>query len=832
MSVRVYPCVGSYDGQRTKSSMATDETTLGPWSVAAYHKGSLADYANSSGKPCMELVCGYTYSIFAIANTPSSEDFFLDYSREADLYEGLEVLSLGQLHSGLLPMSCEMTCHVTEESASIPIVFKRLVAKYDIRVDCDFDDPEASFTVTGLSVMNSPFTFRPFQYSSGRFGIAALSLSEVQDGMDCASPSDIDLLNSGSAISLYTLENLQGTIVNDDSWLKTTDSPATWIELTGDWTTAGASASMTYRMYLGSNATSDFNIERNTAYNLTLSLSEAGFGHLESSWKISRADFSDNRTAHVEGDLYSDRIMVYDDGQPSQYIIDKNIEGIDFTVRIEEMEGACLDLVRTGDVIEITTALRDCLSRPCDELVVSTRDGVELRRVPVTVFHRLNFFDYALGGEATDPEDVTVGQKLIFSIRDIDVFDSEGYPGENLGYRFGRYSDEQILSSHCFDVQRVTTGPGEVVLECWAMDDPGDFLYLEIYDRLTGEALTRDGVFLVRRPVIRWVDWVGAGGWQRTQAALPQPLYPGGESRALLLQYLSSSGYKVEFNQELLQELDLEPNLSSSNNGYLSIDPVFTTSFGDVNYPRQVYRVSIENPHDTPRTVGSFISQYYSGFTEEGFRMPPLTATCPNACEAALLPEELRLRPIDISVSWSGNNLAFSLDYSNSAELKIKEVTQNSALTFSVQDALARLAPGVLTREEMFEEAVSYTLDYKLRDPGYIVSNGVSVSDSNSYEYLYRSSSTILGETVTGQCGLNYNFPVKGTGSDGANLWLDNSTMLQTVMSFPMHRIDIGFKTSFPELFLPVSESDRVPFNIVSCPANVTLTLDGKPAGP
>lgn len=815
----------SYSGTITKSSLGASENGLFCWSVAAYRDGMLYDVAGTgSGRTYLELQIGDTYSIYALANTLNTEMFFEEIISEESLLGAVESF---EFIPGYLPMSGHSSLYVSPSTASLPVVFTRLVAKYNVRIEQNFADPNASFEATGMRVCGTSVMARPFQKQAGTFAISAQSSSELGDEFDFASPADISSLNSGGSVALYTMENLQGTVPNSDPWRKNTSRPATWLELSGIWTTAGASAEMTYRMFLGANATDDFNVARNTSYNLTLSLSEDGFGHLGSSWKVVRTDFSDSRKIHVEGDWTTDRIDVYDDGVPVQYVLDKNYAGMDVLVSLECVDDAMLTLTRSGDVIELSTALRDCLVRPCDELVVSTRDGAELLRLPVTVWHRLDFTDFDLGGEATDPGDVTVGQKLVFSIGSMEVFPDEGYPLSRLGFRFGKYSTGAALTPHYFDVQDVAFGPGEAVLECWAVGEPGDLLYLEVYDTVNGAVLTRDGVFLVEKPSIRWVDWTGSGGYSATQPSSPKTLTLGGPAETLLLQYVSPRGCNVEFNRDLLQELDLEPDLSYSGNGYLSITPVYTTSFGDVNYPRQVYSVRVDNPHYRPQTVGSFIGQYCTGLADYGFRMPSLTATAPSAHGSATLPVELRLKPVDLYVDWSGNSLVFELDCISSAEVWIRDVTQRSELSFSVADAYSRLTAGVLTKDELFAEAVDYTFDYKLSDVSFVSSRGISGS---RYSYVFSGFETALGENVIDSYLHAYQARIRGLGNENSNLWLNNSTMLQTRMSFDTHNINLGFRTSFPELFFPIGTSERVPFNILYCPDDVTLYLDGKPA--
>ena len=68
--------------------------------------------------------------------------------------------------------------------------------------------------------------------------------------------------------------------------------------------TQGYSGDVMYRYYLGSDNTSDFSLERNKRYDLTLDFTEDGF--FADSWKVSRGDdWNDMRLLDVIGDFFS-----------------------------------------------------------------------------------------------------------------------------------------------------------------------------------------------------------------------------------------------------------------------------------------------------------------------------------------------------------------------------------------------------------------------------------------------------------------------------------------------------------------------------------------------
>ncbi len=106
-------------------------------------------------------------------------------------------------------------------------------------------------------------------------------------------------------MTIYVPENIQGTLLpgNTDPAQKSADnaklaayaSLCTYLELVGNYENKGLSTTgSTYRMYLGTNATDNFDVIRNVSSPLRFSFSYSGM--FQDTWKADISSVSDSRT--------------------------------------------------------------------------------------------------------------------------------------------------------------------------------------------------------------------------------------------------------------------------------------------------------------------------------------------------------------------------------------------------------------------------------------------------------------------------------------------------------------------------------------------------------
>ena len=261
----------------SKSSYGTSEVGIQDVNLYAYRGGSLEAEAYSRGNEAsIDLVEGLSYRIYALANVgevhPPVDESLLPSM----------VCVHGDLSGGFPMVIAEpRTVLASRSMLRIALDLVRMVSRYDLHLERHFE--KCSFEVSSVRLCQSAMDFTPFSSSSTATAVSA---------GDSASASDIAALNAGGTVSFYMLENCQGKLLpsNDDPWMKVPSSiPSraglcTYLQVDGEWTTSGASAGLSYRMYLGEDNCTDFNIRRNTVNELALILYDEGT--LADSWKV------------------------------------------------------------------------------------------------------------------------------------------------------------------------------------------------------------------------------------------------------------------------------------------------------------------------------------------------------------------------------------------------------------------------------------------------------------------------------------------------------------------------------------------------------------------
>ena len=163
----------------------------------------------------------------------------------------------------------------------------RLVGRYDIRAYRNPSNTKADYTFLSGKMKSCAAAIRPFASmgDGGGYSSRVLSAGELLSEGDVLSADDIARLNEGRTVTLYYLENCQGLLLpdNDTQYGKSAEAVA---EATGDPSRAALCSflelecravtptatyeSVTYRAYLGRDATSDFSVERNSVTSLVL----------------------------------------------------------------------------------------------------------------------------------------------------------------------------------------------------------------------------------------------------------------------------------------------------------------------------------------------------------------------------------------------------------------------------------------------------------------------------------------------------------------------------------------------------------------------------------
>ncbi len=316
------------------------ETDVRSVTLAAYDgKGILADvkyYESGFSSMALELIPKLKYKVYALANMGDMTGKFPTQECDVPAME-YELSSYEDVGEYGIPM-----CGVDSVAVGRPagkIYLERLFAKVSVRIThygLNNSDPAAVFAYNlcnrSVYVRQANKRLRPFADGGSRAERAAdvMAVSDYHAELDNFAQYEGHLdKNQGqlgpgpgyfqdTTVVLYVPENVQGPLLrgNSDPAAKVYDNIdgingksygdlCTYIEFNAHRpATHGYSGSVMYRYYLGADNVTDFSIERNCVYSLTLDFTEGGF--FADSWKVSRGDsWTDKRGLWFLEDAYT-----------------------------------------------------------------------------------------------------------------------------------------------------------------------------------------------------------------------------------------------------------------------------------------------------------------------------------------------------------------------------------------------------------------------------------------------------------------------------------------------------------------------------------------------
>lgn len=295
----------SPDTKSCLSGVSDIESRMTSVCLGIYRGGNLYDtkYLTSGlGAMSLRLDSGSTYMIYALVNMGDVRSLYP--SQEMDL-EGLvwTLSSLTDSSTGVIargiPMAGSLE-YTAGSGGSTAIPVKRLLAKVTLNIGCTW--PGGSISRASICQANGRLL---------PFGTSAM-LSGSDEATACRD-YEVDLSGTSQSVVLYVPENIQGTSATpiNASYKKSPDWSA-WVEanlerftyleveITGTGLYQG---SMVYRHLLGSNATSNFDIRRNTAYTWTLRYDEDRLSWND--WKHDSSLLTDTRYLGVTFPIYA-----------------------------------------------------------------------------------------------------------------------------------------------------------------------------------------------------------------------------------------------------------------------------------------------------------------------------------------------------------------------------------------------------------------------------------------------------------------------------------------------------------------------------------------------
>lgn len=286
-------------GSRCKSGFKGDEDTISDWAVFVFDQnGTPVRYLDGGVDVTgaeIYVPRGSEYSFFILANLADAIAPQGGYrtlaEKNQDEFEKISFKPIPCDEAKGIAMAWAKKNYVARCDTSIQVNLKRLYAKYILSISRDKEN-DSEIHIKSVTVRQSRDALCPFGKTDEW---------EMADTGDYAVPLDIYALNNGKSIELYVPQNIvcsDGDCPHiEDQWDKDMEvlaemgyenlcSRCTYLEITADYSlTEKISPSQlryfngktaTWRFILGGDNTSDFDIEGNTIYHLTLQLTDEG----------------------------------------------------------------------------------------------------------------------------------------------------------------------------------------------------------------------------------------------------------------------------------------------------------------------------------------------------------------------------------------------------------------------------------------------------------------------------------------------------------------------------------------------------------------------------
>ena len=337
--------------EMTRSSISPNEMKINDVNLYAFRNGILVDdvYATVASDAVLTLPTGYSYNIYAVANMgylPSivREDAFVENLSYA--IDDVSMLNIG------LPMSCVgRNVYIARTTKVVNLQLKRCAAKIQLSID------KASLLeglqVESVLLCQSAGVLRPFRWEK-KGGSRVLAGSETLAG-DYATDADLACLNAGESVFFYALENCQGILLPDNTdplaktpeMLGVKENLCTYLQVDCSFADGALfEGAVGYRIYLGLDSTSSFDVPGNSCINVSLMLTDNGLQ--EVSWKVD-ADVS-VRDGYVSGSILKGMHQMND-----LYVGEKMLYEVEFEDELYDylrgdVSGCSLAFVQNGEV--------------------------------------------------------------------------------------------------------------------------------------------------------------------------------------------------------------------------------------------------------------------------------------------------------------------------------------------------------------------------------------------------------------------------------------------------------------------------------------------------
>ena len=474
------------DPQAVKSLYTGGDATVANWNLLVFENGVLkAKYYQDSGADIsFEVTTDRRYKYYAVANVGR---LTTGLSEGVTSEQDLAALAVDVSVSGGLPMAWSSATELAfskrqlAQGERLPVQFTRLVGCYDIVIDKSALSAW-TFQATSLQVKGAA-RVTPFSARS-RGTVAAVKTDE-------ATSADLTTLNAGGAARFYPVENCYGDLLpaGTDPWNKipanisSTAFPA-YVEMQGKARMTDGSSlerDVTYRFYLGTNASNNFDVVRNVTHTVTLVLSDAAVAASSSHWKVTTGSYTDTRSLAF---THASLLLPY--GTSLEEPVVRHPAELKYTIEMDPSlvaAGVTVSGYQWGDPCQadrITLTAPSGSSSVTGEIRLRTLDGAKSATATLTVGKVLESLRIGLWpsqGEERFHSDTTV------------TLNSSGV--SFWAHVYACYSDGSVADV----TPSVTYAYDEAAFICAHATDPGKFTCNQEMGRYTlGVSYTEDGV--------------------------------------------------------------------------------------------------------------------------------------------------------------------------------------------------------------------------------------------------------------------------------------------------------------------------------------------------
>ncbi len=274
------------------SAVTADPTTIKEITLAAYSDGILADCRHFAGTSGLFLMLdkNLDHTVLAIANMGDRSTTIPSALSDALRME--ETLGWSSINSNGFPMAG--VSDYSKGSSSARLTVRRLLAKVSLKIDTEWPGG-SSFQLKNITVGNTNSSVSLFGPSKARRRTDLI-------------PGDYTATLSNPMV-FYLPENLQGNLLphNKDPYRKNLENLqsngksdvaelCSYMDVVLTQTdTYGVFGDRRYRFYIGSDNIGNFDVERNTDYDISLRLTLDGFNIVDN-WKVDNSNVSDTRS--------------------------------------------------------------------------------------------------------------------------------------------------------------------------------------------------------------------------------------------------------------------------------------------------------------------------------------------------------------------------------------------------------------------------------------------------------------------------------------------------------------------------------------------------------